>query len=132
MHNVTLLTTMGMVCGGASLLAQINQNVQVDMIEGLVKAGGTSGLIICLIIAIKHLNAARNDTAAKIVQLLEDKMVQNTMAFKELKTEMHANTQQAEKQCTLLQSILYEFRLNQDELNKDVKDKHGHSKANKS
>lgn len=128
MHNVSFLTSIGIVCGGASILAQINQSVEVGIIEGLVKAGGTSGLIICLIIAIKHLNTARNDTAAKIVQLLEDKMVQNTIAFNGLKTEMHANTEQAKKQCGLLQEILFEFRADAETLVKEHLEKHGPNK----
>lgn len=126
MPNITSLTYISLLCGGSALLAQVTQSHELDVITDLIKGGGTGGLILCLLIAIKHLNSARNDTAEKVVNLLEGKMAQNTEAFKDFKTEMHANTLQAKEQCRLLQAILFEFRIGQKEL--EEKEKHGHDK----
>ena len=108
-----IIAATGIACGAVAMLAQANAHPS-DSIPQYAQLGGTGGLIVCLIIAVRHVSAQRDTKEQKIVQLLETAVASNTTALqrfeKEARDAKDVAEQQSEKICSLLQEILYEFR----------------------
>jgi len=120
-----IIAGTGIAFGAVAMLAQANTH-PADTLLQYAQLGGTGGLIVCLIIAVRHVSSQRDTKEQKIVQLLETAVASNTEALqkfeKEAKDAKDVAEKQSERICSLLQEILYEFR--------DGKERqhHGHSK----
>lgn len=123
-----MIAGSGVACGAAAMLAQAAAHPDQTILQ-YVQLGGTGGLIVCLIFAIKYLTKKNDDKDSKIVQLLETAVASNTTALAGFEREMREakklNTLQSDKICKLLQEILYEFRDNEV---KPQLPQHGHDK----